>query len=56
MSLSLRKVASVFMINTELIQGLRQQPQMSFSTEALKLDTGVKLSLYDIYNKDIYLV
>ena len=29
---------------------------MSFNTEALKLHTGDKLSLYDIYNKDIYLV
>lgn len=29
---------------------------MSFNTEALELDTGDKLSLYDIYNKDIYLV
>ena len=29
---------------------------MSFNTEALKLDTGDKLSLYDNYNKDIYLV
>ena len=29
---------------------------MSFNTEALKLDTGDKLSLNDIYNKDIYLV
>lgn len=29
---------------------------MGFNTGALKLDTGDKLSLYDIYNKDIYLV
>lgn len=55
MSLSLRKVASVFMINTDLIQG-KQQQQNIFEKEAVKLDTGVKLSLYDRYNKDTYFV